>query len=156
MNHSQELDKFAPALCALQSEIEAAPKGTKGQYGAYSDLTTCWNAVQPLLAKHKMAVSQTFQPTDRDEVCITTTLIHSSGQYMSGTLNLPYGRNGGPQGAGAAVTYGRRYGLAAILGLVTDKDDDAQSAQNDYHKNRTAQNGSAGGSSNDNPLEGIL
>lgn len=137
MNHSQELDKLAPSLCALQAEIEAAPKGTKGQYGAYSDLPTCWATVQPLLAKHGLGITQTFQPTDRDEVCITTTLLHKSGQYISGTLNLPYGRNGGPQGAGAAVTYGRRYGLAAIVGLVTDKDDDAQGAQNDYQNQRS-------------------
>jgi hypothetical protein len=121
----------------LQAEIEAAPKGTKGQYGAYSDLPTCWATVQPLLAKHGLGITQTFQPTDRDEVCITTTLLHKSGQYISGTLNLPYGRNGGPQGAGAAVTYGRRYGLAAIVGLVTDKDDDAQGAQNDYQNQRS-------------------
>jgi hypothetical protein len=137
VNHSQELDQLAPALCGLQAEIEAAPKGTKGQYGAYSDLPTCWATVQPLLAKHGLGITQTFQPTDRDEVCITTTLLHKSGQYISGTLNLPYGRNGGPQGAGAAVTYGRRYGLAAIVGLVTDKDDDAQGAQNDYQNQRS-------------------
>jgi hypothetical protein len=137
MNHSPELDQLAPALCGLQAEIEAAPKGTKGQYGAYSDLPTCWATVQPLLAKHGLGITQTFQPTDRDEVCITTTLLHKSGQYISGTLNLPYGRNGGPQGAGAAVTYGRRYGLAAIVGLVTDKDDDAQGAQNDYQNQRS-------------------
>jgi hypothetical protein len=121
----------------LQAKIEAAPKGTKGQYGAYSDLPTCWSTVQPLLAKYDLSIVQTFQPTDRDEVCITTTLLHKSGQYISGTLNLPYGRNGGPQGAGAAVTYGRRYGLAAIVGLVTDKDDDAQGAQNDYQNQRS-------------------
>jgi hypothetical protein len=137
VNHSPELDQLAPALCGLQAEIEAAPKGTKGQYGAYSDLPTCWATVQPLLAKHGLGITQTFQPTDRDEVCITTTLLHKSGQYISGTLNLPYGRNGGPQGAGAAVTYGRRYGLAAIVGLVTDKDDDAQGAQNDYQNQRS-------------------
>lgn len=142
MNHSPELDQLAPALCGLQAEIEAAPKGTKGQYGAYSDLPTCWNTVQPLLAKHGLSITQTFQPTDRDEVCITTTLLHKSGQYISGTLNLPYGRNGGPQGAGAAVTYGRRYGLAAIVGLVTDKDDDAQNAQSDYQKSRGPAKGS--------------
>jgi len=136
MNHSTELDQIAPAVCGLQAEIEAAPKGTKGQYGAYSDLPTCWNTVQPLLKKHGLSVVQTFLPTDRDEVLITTTLLHKSGQYVSGTLNLPYGRGGGPQGAGAAVTYGRRYGLAAILGLVTDKDDDAQGAQNDYQSQR--------------------
>jgi len=150
MNHSPELDQLAPAICAMQAKIEAAPKGTKGQYGAYSDLPTCWNTVQPLLAEYGLSVIQTFQPTDRDEVCITTTLLHKSGQYMSGTLNLPYGRNGGPQGAGAAVTYGRRYGLAAILGLVTDKDDDAQSAQEDYRKQPQSKPG--GG----NPLDDLL
>ena len=144
MNHSEELDQLAPALCGLQAEIEAAPKGTKGQYGAYSDLPTCWNTVQPLLAKHGLSIVQTFKTTERDEVCITMTLLHKSGQWMSGTLNLPYGRGGGPQGAGAAVTYGRRYGLAAIVGLVTDKDDDAQGAQNDYQNTkRSSPNGRA-------------
>ena len=138
MNHSPELDQLAPALCGLQAKIEAAPRNANNkQYGAYADLPTCWSTVQPLLAEYGLSIVQTFQPTDRDEVCITTTLLHKSGQYISGTLNLPYGRNGGPQGAGAAVTYGRRYGLAAIVGLVTDKDDDAQGAQNDYQNQRS-------------------
>lgn len=33
-----------------------------------------------------------------------------------------------PQGMGSAYTYGRRYGLAALLGIVADEDDDGNAA----------------------------
>ena len=58
-------------------------------------------------------------------VCVTTTLMHSSGQWLRSKVKLPLSKKDA-QGVGAAITYGRRYGLSAIVGIA-QYDDDAQS-----------------------------
>ena len=58
-------------------------------------------------------------------VCVTTTLMHSSGQWIRSKVKLPLAKKDA-QGVGAAITYGRRYGLSGIVGIA-QYDDDAQS-----------------------------
>ena len=58
-------------------------------------------------------------------ICVTTTLLHSSGQWMRSKIKLPLSKVDA-QGVGAAVTYGRRYGLSAMVGIA-QFDDDANS-----------------------------
>jgi hypothetical protein len=50
-----------------------------------------------------------------------------SGESISATAPVPLAKND-PQGAGSAITYGRRYALGMLLGLVAEEDDDAQAA----------------------------
>jgi hypothetical protein len=58
---------------------------------------------------------------------LETTLYHTSGEWISGTQLVNPVKND-PQGLGSAITYARRYSLSAILGLVSDDDDDANTA----------------------------
>jgi hypothetical protein len=60
-------------------------------------------------------------------VILETVLLHLSGEWISGEMFLPLAK-GDPQGVGSAITYGRRYGLMAILGMVADDDDDGNAA----------------------------
>ena len=60
-------------------------------------------------------------------VVVETMLTHTSGEWVRSELALPLAKHD-PQGVGSAVTYGRRYGLAAIIGVVADVDDDANHA----------------------------
>lgn len=53
---------------------------------------------------------------------ITTMLAHSSGQYISSTLTMTVTKLD-PQAIGSAITYGRRYALAAMVGLAQEDDD---------------------------------
>ena len=58
---------------------------------------------------------------------LSTMLIHESGEYIRGTVGLrPI--KGDPQSMGAAMTYARRYGLQAVLGITADDDDDGNQA----------------------------
>jgi hypothetical protein len=57
---------------------------------------------------------------------IETMLMHISGEWILGINSIPISKND-PQGAGSAITYARRYGLSAILG-IHQEDDDANSA----------------------------
>jgi hypothetical protein len=62
-----------------------------------------------------------------DDGAVQTVLGHTSGQFISAILKLKPVKED-PQGAGSAITYARRYAYAAILGLVSDEDDDGNSA----------------------------
>jgi ERF superfamily len=63
-----------------------------------------------------------------DRAVLVTTLSHLSGEYIKSVLPLNPVKND-PQSMGAAITYARRYALAAIAG-VCPSDDDAESAMN--------------------------
>ena len=82
-----------------------------------------------MMAANGLSITQTFSipPQDCGEVIIETTLMHDSGEWVSSQLALRPVKND-PQAFGSAITYGRRYSLAAILGIVTDDDDDGNDA----------------------------
>jgi len=59
-----------------------------------------------------------------------TTLLHSSGQWLRGKLYLQPQKND-PQATDQALTYARRYALAAMVGWPPlTKTDDANAASN--------------------------
>ena len=60
------------------------------------------------------------------EMSLTTILAHSSGEWISQQMSLPMSKVDA-QGAGSALTYMRRYALAAAVGVV-QADDDANAA----------------------------
>jgi hypothetical protein len=69
---------------------------------------------------------QTFGETDGTYINLTTTLLHESGEYISGTLTVRPNKPDA-QGIGSAASYARRYSYA-IIGLVTNDDDDGNIA----------------------------
>lgn len=127
--HSDSLTDLAPALCAAQAKITPASKDAVNPHfkNKYASLQSIWDVARPVLSAHGLAVIQTFSESDGDRMNIVTTIIHKSGQYFSGTLSMKP-QKADPQGIGSAITYGRRYALAAILGIVADDDDDGQAA----------------------------
>lgn len=58
---------------------------------------------------------------------VETKIVHVSGAEISGKFDVPVGK-ADAQGFGSALTYIKRYGLAAMLGIVADEDDDGNDA----------------------------
>jgi hypothetical protein len=129
MEKSENIADLAKALYQAQAELPAAPKDSINPHyrSKYTDINTLIETCRPVLAKHGLCIVQTFEPSNKG-ITIETAILHESGQWISGTMYLPLEKQT-PQGMGSAATYGRRYGLAAILGMVSDEDDDAQSAE---------------------------
>jgi hypothetical protein len=70
-----------------------------------------------------VAVIQAPAPAgDKGVMALETVLLHKSGEWMSGTIQIPLGK-ADPQGFGSAMTYGRRYSLAAMVGVMAEDDD---------------------------------
>ena len=128
LNASENLADLAAALCAVQGELKPAIKQADNPFfkSKYVDLPGVWEAIRPLLAKNGLSVVQTFTAS-ADGPTIVTTLMHKSGQWVSSELYLEPAKSD-PQGVGRAITYGRRYALAAMVGVVADEDDDGNAA----------------------------
>ena len=132
---SANIDQLATALAAAQAEMGTVKKNADNPYfnSRYADLAACFEAVRGIFPKHGLAVTQSILPQeDLSYICVRTTLLHSSGQWLASdcVLNSNAAKAKNPaQAAGSAITYARRYGLAALVGIVTDEDDDANACE---------------------------
>lgn len=124
MKHSEQLNELAAALAAAQAEIEDAEKckANPAFRSKYADLGSVWDACKPALSKHGLSVAQFCEPSERGTLRLVTMLLHKSGQFLSGAAELPLAKED-PQGYGSALTYARRYGLAAMVGVCPEDDD---------------------------------
>lgn len=139
MNKSESIAELTKALVKVQAEIKPAVKDAKNSFfkSSYADLNSVWDACRALLTANGLAVIQTTAPVEHG-VVVETVLAHTSGEWISGELLLPLAKSD-PQGVGSAITYGRRYGLAAIVGIVGDEDDDGNAASRKNSNGREAE-----------------
>lgn len=125
---SESIAALAAALSKAQADITGALKDSSNPFfkSKYADLASCWDACRKQLAANGLCVIQTTTHTDAG-VMLVTTLAHSSGEWIRGTLPV-LTKDNSAQGQGSGLTYARRYALAAIVGLA-QIDDDAEAAQ---------------------------
>lgn len=124
---SESINELAAALAKAQGKITGALKDSDNPFfkSRYADLASVWDACRAALSKNGLAVIQLAE-SDETGVSVSTTLAHSSGQWIRSRLHLRP-KDGTPQGMGSAITYGRRYALAAMVG-VAQVDDDGNAA----------------------------
>lgn len=118
--------EFAEDFIALQSDIPSMPKDKSGYGYKYTDLDTIISVLKPLMKKHNIGFIQTLETRDGLNG-INTTLLHKSGDSISGFVVLPsvtLGKTNNAQNEGAAITYFKRYALSAMFGISSDEDID--------------------------------
>lgn len=123
MNKSEQINELASALAKAQGEMENASKDSKNLFynSKYADLAEVWNTARTPLSKHGLSVIQT--PVFEDYgIFLETVLMHSSGQWIIGRFPLKFAKDD-MQGYGTSVTYARRFGLQAIIGIAAEDDD---------------------------------
>lgn len=127
MDRSENINELATALAKAQGAITHASKDSTNPHfrSNYADLASVWEACRKQLSDNGLSVIQL--PVEcADGLLLKTMLMHSSGQYIASTFRLPVSKMDA-QGYGSALTYARRYALAAIVGVYQD-DDDANGA----------------------------
>ncbi len=130
MQTSDSINELAGALAKAQGEITGALKDSANPFfkSKYADLASCWDACRGPLAKNGLSVFQVPEMTDLG-LTLVTTLAHSSGQWVRGSLPV-HPKDDTPQAMGSALTYARRYALTAVVGIAqVDDDGNAASAR---------------------------
>lgn len=129
---------WANAKLDAEWHSEIKPNAS-AQYGRFVNMAGLLGATEKALARNGLVVNQTFHhDSDNSPLLLVTEIGHSSGQFIRSILPIP--RNGKIQEQKSAITYMRRAGYEALLGLAPlDKSDDDGDAGN-----RAAPNGNGG------------
>ena len=144
-NKQSSSDTLPTVLAKAQSELKKAAKSADNPYfkSKYAGLDEVIEACRNVLNKHGIAVTQTVEYTPEmtrtgeksedlyttpQQTFLVTTLLYGD-QSIRSVIPLDYKR-GDMQSFGSALTYARRYGLAAICCLATEDflDDDGNKA----------------------------
>lgn len=127
MTRSDSIAALTVALAKAQAMIQGAAKDSLNPHfkSKYADLASCWDACRDALTKNGLAVVQPVS-ADGPRVTVTTLLTHSSGEWIAEALTMTATQDT-PQAVGSVITYGRRYGLCAMVGIAPE-DDDANAA----------------------------
>lgn len=130
MNRSESINELATALSKAQGEMpKAKQSGLNKHFGQnYATLDDLREASIPALSKNGLVITQTTVPYP-EGVRLITTIIHSSGQWISGEYPIMAARQD-PQGLKSAMTYAKRTTWEGICGLSSgDAEDDGNTAQ---------------------------
>lgn len=144
MIFSESNANIASALAKSWAAIESPKHNAKVQVNTrkggkytfeYTDLNGILAAVRPIFIQNKLTIMQNSYSTIENGItlaCVETTFLHESGEYAkSYPLKFPAAES--MQDFGGQITYMKRYSLAAMLGIATEKDDDANgSSGNSY------------------------
>jgi hypothetical protein len=129
MNSSEQINELATALAKAQAEMKNATLNKVNPHfkSKYADLAAIRDAIVPILAKHGLSIVQGTTAGGAFLVVITR-LMHSSGQWLQSDYPITNDTNK-PQAMGSALTYARRYSLAAMGVIAAEEDDDGNAAQ---------------------------
>ncbi len=129
---SEGITKLAKAMLEVQKAVNPASKDKFNDFtkSKYATLNSVMEACGEALIDAGIWVTQYPVPVDGGNghlLGLVTKLVHAeSGEWQASLLVMPLPKND-PQGYGSALTYARRYGLSALVGIVTE-DDDANEA----------------------------
>lgn len=128
-------DQIITALVAAQAQLSAIQKNkkvtvTSRRTGAkydfmYATFDKLVEHVRKPLTDNGLWFVQTTE-LQNDKTVLITTLYHKSGQHIRSELALPASSD--PQEFGSGLTYFKRYGLAAVLAIAADEDEDGNAA----------------------------
>jgi hypothetical protein len=135
---SETIGAIAAALAKAQAELTNPEKSLTATIRAsnprdhdqtfrYAALSSGLDIVRKTLGGHEIATVQTTA-IDKESglIRLTTTLAHSSGEWLSSEWPVcPIGETAAPRRMGAALTYARRYALFTLVGIAGEDDLDA-------------------------------
>ncbi len=116
-----DYSKIAPAFVKACAALQAATKNSRNAHlgNSYADLESVQTAARDALAPNGLAW---FQEVVREEsrIGVHTRIIHTSGQILDCgrcLITVPGNSRNLAHAEGAALSYARRYGLAAAVGI---------------------------------------
>lgn len=135
MKTSADTIEIFTALSKAQAEIgDAAKDATNPHFRSeYATLSSVLKEIRPVFSKHGLAIVQTpWTNKDKGGFVLTTMITHSSGQWISGDLDMLLDKPTS-QSFGSSLSYCRRYSAASMAGVGT-LDDDGVEASHEQSK----------------------
>lgn len=123
MQKSESIASLAKALAKAQGDVENASKASVNPHfkSKYADLAEILNTVRPVFSANGLSFIQ-MPSFAEGVVMVQTVLAHESGEWISEVAASPITKQDA-QGVGSAITYLRRYSLAAFAGIAQEDDD---------------------------------
>jgi len=131
MEGEKKPEKLSEALVVAQSQMRHAKMDRVNPHykNRYATLASVIDACKPALNAAGIAVVQEVESNSDAGTVGVRTVLHFRGEMLEcGLLTLKAVQNN-PQQIGSALTYARRYALAAAIGIASDEDDDGEAAQ---------------------------
>lgn len=147
-----DIGALTEALSAAQAEMTNALKDAKNPHykSDYATLASVLDAVRAPLNKHKIALTQ-HPTTEGNVVTVRTLLTHASGGWLSSACSAT-AKDASPQSVGSAISYLRRYSLAALCNIAQADDDGNAASQPRGRQQPAQQNGNGRVSEHDRVL----
>jgi len=130
MKSSNTVGAIAKALAKAQATMQNPGFDASNPHfrSKFASLAAVRNTVVPAFAAVGISVTQELTNEPGGIGC-TTILMHESGEWLAYGPFVVAPMKDDAQGRGSASTYGRRYSLQSVAGVVGDEDDDAEAAQ---------------------------
>ena len=128
--HVRPLQGLLTAIMNVQCKVGSIKKDTKNPFfkSKYADLAGIWDSISDLMIENGLCVVHTLFEDEALNKKMSTRIYHApSCQFIESICPINPAKDDA-QGYGSAITYMRRYSLSAMLGLVTDEDDDGNAA----------------------------
>lgn len=130
LRRSEKITEITKAMVKFQSSIKVISRKADNPFfkSKYADLAAIWDEIREHLATNNLAVIHGTKGVGR-KITVSTFLAHVSGEWFESDITLEAVKDG-PQAVGSLITYGKRYGISAMLNTVSEgEDDDGELAQ---------------------------
>ena len=129
---SETVIEISKALVKVQAALTPAIKDAKNPFlkTSYASLNSVLESCRQPLRENGLVLVQCPVPAPEHFggafIGLETRLIHAeSGEWISSLMVIPLAKPE-PQAMGAAISYGRRYAISAMLGIVSEDDNDCE------------------------------
>lgn len=130
MNKSESIAEISKAMAKFQEEVKQPLKDADNPFfkSKYVPLESVVESIHNIAPKHGLSFTQWALNDDSGQLGVATLLMHTSGEFLEFDPVFMKAEKPTAQGAGALITYLKRYTLSAIFGITSDQDDDGNSA----------------------------
>ena len=130
LNKSDNIVELSKALAKFQANVKQPMKDKDNPFfrSKYVPLENVVEAITQEAPKHGLSFVQWALNDESGRVGVATMLMHESGEFIEFDPVHMKADKETAQGAGALISYLKRYSLSAVFGITSDQDDDGNSA----------------------------
>ena len=136
MNKSESIVEISKAMAKFQAEVKQPFKDANNPFfkSKYVPLESVVESITSIAPKHGISFVQWASNDENGRVGVSTMIMHTSGEYIEFDPVYMNADKNTAQGAGALISYLKRYSLSAVFGITSDQDDDGNHASGNTYK----------------------